>query len=174
MNVEANKQGVRSDRSPVITCQYHRYGDTWAEYFYGLMNIRKDYDYISTLLVNYTAPDKGPKVPCICMFNELIQLIPYPEYIELLSNALINVDVTYDYTYGRGIIEAAALKVPTVGSETIEASDYLFPELSVVPGNDMEMEHMEVAQQGFERSDHYNLENSYKRMVEAIEDCENE
>ena len=186
VNVEDIKAGAitgeGNDRSPVISCQYHRYADTWADYYYGLLNIRRDYPEISTVLMNYVAPANGPKVPCICMFNELLSTMPYPEYMEILRKVLINVDVTYDYTYGRGIVEAAALKIPTVGSSTIEAQRVLSPELAITPGKDEEMEaaiedllmdddyRETAAQQAYENCETYSLENSYKLMTQILEE----
>lgn len=183
VNVEEIKMGAKTgedrERSPVIACQYHRYGDTWCEYFYGLQRIREEYD-INIVLMNYTAPRQGPKVPCICMFTELLQQMVYPDYIEMLSRVLINVDMTYDYTYGRGVVDAAALKVPTIGSKTIEAQRILWPELAVTPGNDEELEKTvreildnesfreEMAQLGYEKCEMYSLKNSYEKMVNII------
>jgi glycosyltransferase involved in cell wall biosynthesis len=148
------------------------------------MNIRKDYPEISTVLMNYVAPEKGPRVPCICMFNELISTMPYPEYMEILRKVLINVDVTFDYTYGRGIVEAAALKIPTVGSSTIEAQRVMLPELAITPGKDDEMEaaiedlllsddmREEMAQQAYENCEIYSLKSSYDLMTRILnEEC---
>ena len=186
VNVEDIKAGAvtgeNNERSPVISCQYHRYADTWVDYYYGLVNIRKDYPEISTVLMNYVAPEKGPRVPCICMFNELLSTMPYPEYMEILRKVLINVDVTFDYTYGRGIVEAAALKIPTVGSSTIEAQRVMLPELAITPGKDDEMEaaiqdllendeyREKMAQQAYENCEIYSLKSSYDKMATVLEE----
>jgi glycosyltransferase involved in cell wall biosynthesis len=183
-NVEDLKKGFTAERSPVITCQYHRYSDTWTDYYYGLMNIKKEYD-VSTALLNYEAPkgERGPKVPIICMFNKLVMKLPYATYIDLyLRHSLVNVDITYDYTFGRGEIDAAALKIPTIGSYTIEAQRNLWPELAVTPGKEWELEERmrtildndefreEMAQQGYERCEAYSLKSSYEKIVTALEE----
>jgi glycosyltransferase involved in cell wall biosynthesis len=115
------------------------------------------------------------------MFTELIQRIPYPDYVQILSQALINVDITYDYTYGRGIVDAAALKVPTVGSDTIEAMRDIWPELTITPGKDWQMETIVkklldnedwrdlMAQRGTDHCEIYSQKNSYERMTGICE-----
>jgi hypothetical protein len=178
---EGVKTGEQNERAPVVSCQYHRYADTWCEYYYGLMGIRQEYD-VNVVLMNYSPPDgKKIEVPLVCMFNEITDRLPYPSYIEYLSRSLINVDVTYDHTYGRGVVEAAAMKVPTIGSSTIEAMTLLFPELKITPGNDAEMRGMtrqllenddwreEVAQRGYEESNWYSQKSCYDMMVEMTE-----
>lgn len=172
----------RAERADTITCQYHRYADTWAEYYYGLMEIRKYY-YINAVLMNYEAPpgDKGPKVPVIALFNTLYQKMVYKEYLKLLAHALINIDVTHDSTYGRGVVEAAALGVPTVCSDSIEAGAIWGRKLSIRPDDEVEMrdavkrlldneQHwQEMSEIGYEKADYYSLQSSYNRMKGAYE-----
>jgi hypothetical protein len=179
MQEDLNKR----ERHNMITCQYHRYADTWTDYYMGLEQIRKEND-VEIVLMNYEAPSgmEGPKVPIICMFSRLYQRMPYKVYMEnYLQRALINVDVTYDYTFGRGVVDAAALKIPTVGSSTIEAARKFWPELLVTTGKEWEIEEKvnkllgnndlwcDMADQGFERCDEYGLEASYNKMVAALE-----
>lgn len=185
INIEDIKKGVKTgednERAPVISCQYHRYADTWCEYYYGLMGIRQEYD-VNLVLMNYSPPDgKKIDVPLVCMFNEIAERMDYPTYMEYLSKSLINVDVTYDHTYGRGVVEAAAMKVPTIGSDTIEAMKFLWPELAIKTGEDGQMRDKmkkllddddwreEVAQSGYEMSDNYSQKSCYEKMVEMIE-----
>ena len=181
-NVEDIKKGIKptDERSASITCQYHRYADTWDVYYYGLMNIRKEYD-LRTILMNFEPKDKAkPRVPIICMFTELINKMNYRDYLQLFANAFVNVDITFDHTYGRGIVEAAALGIPTIGSNTIEAMHILWPDLEVEPGNDVMMGRVmrklldddefreEMITQGFERCEYYSLEDSYLKMLVAL------
>jgi glycosyltransferase involved in cell wall biosynthesis len=180
INIEDIKKGVKRERVPIISCQYHRYADTWCEYYYGLMGIRQEYD-IDIILMNYSPPDgKKIEVPLVCMFNDLTDRMNYPQYIEYLSRMLINVDVTYDHTYGRGVVEAAALKVPTIGSTSIEAIQRLYPELAISPGSDEMMRNAvramldddetreKVAQRGFEDCDFYSQQHCYEMMKEMV------
>jgi hypothetical protein len=149
-----------------------------------LAKIRKEYA-MKIILMNYSKQERkqNGRVPIVCMFNEIAERMPYPNYINYLSQTLINIDVTYDFTYGRGMVDAAALKVPTIGSKTIEAQHKLWPELAITPGKDWEMEAVtarllgdddwreEMAQQGYERCDIYSLENSYMKMVKILEEA---
>lgn len=185
-NTEELKMGARSggkpNRLPIITCQYHRYEDTWADYFYGLQKIRSEYD-IEIILMNYESPkgEIGPKVPVIAMFNQLNLKYAYRDYVRFLANAMINVDITYDFTYGRGLIDAAALGIPTVGSNTIEAQRKIWPDLAIRPGGDNQMYSTvkrlidsddsweKYSKDGMDGCNEYSLENSYNKMVEALE-----
>jgi glycosyltransferase involved in cell wall biosynthesis len=181
-DIESIAKGRKKERSTVISCQYHRYEDTWQEYYYGLINVRKEYDELHTILMNYTPPKatEMARVPIVCLFDAIAERMSYSFYIEHLSKSLINVDVTNDFTYGRGIVDAAALGVPTVGSNTIEAQRVIWPELAITPGKDMIMEKAvqelledeslrdDMAQQGIEKCEDYSLENSYANMMMMV------
>ena len=179
--VEIQKM-ASEDREPVIACQYHRYLDSWQDYWWGLKEIRETYKDHKVILMNYTAPEKRGKVPIVCMFDEVVGRMKYFEYIKLLSHVEINIDITPDYTYGRGVVDAAALGIPTIGSKTISAEQILFGDLIVESGRDSDIKHKcinllednryyeQVANRAMKRCNFYSLENSHDRMVDAI--CE--
>lgn len=182
VNTDWIKTKAKSERAPTITCQYHRYMDTWAEYWWGLREIKKEYPEFKIVLMNYTPSDENKHgVPIVGMFDRVVPYLRYHEYINVLSDAFINVDLTPDYTYGRGVVDAAALSVPTIGSDTIEAMNNLFPTLTT--NNDMEVDRKvrelvenedmrhEVANNGMAYSEYYSLKNSYTRMTNALEDA---
>jgi len=185
VNIEDIKEGVKEKDERVantITCQYHRYSDTWCEYYYGLQSTKKNMN-AKVFLMNYSYEnEKDRRVPVIGMFNELVHRIPYRDYLRLLSTTTINVDVTHDYTYGRGVVEAAALKVPTICSETIEASKLWEGLTSIKTGKDREMDDAAtvllrddelweaLAKMGYKNSDQYSLKKSYERMCRAVEE----
>jgi hypothetical protein len=137
VNTKEIQRAAKTEREPVIACQYHRYMDSWQDYWWGLMEIRKQYPDYKVILMNYTAPEGGRgRVPIVSMFDEVIGRQKYFEYIKMLSNVEINIDITSDYTYGRGVVDAAALGVPTIGSCTIEAMKTVFKDTMVYPGMD--------------------------------------
>lgn len=170
------------EREMLITCQYHRYHNNWCEYWYPLQFTMKTAradgnERINTALMNV----EGEGVKYHDMFNVARGRSDYPSYMEALSHAMVNMDITPDYTYGRGIVDAAALGVPTIASNTIEAARRIWPELIVQYGDDAAVEHMIISLlgdndrydamqlRGIEKCEDYNLENSYNKMVEYLE-----
>jgi len=117
------------------------------------------------------------------MFDEVVGRMKYFEYLKLLSHVMINIDITPDYTYGRGVVDAAALGVPTIGSKTIEAVNRLFPTTGVVAGDNKKLNELcielildiglqeSVANAAMRDCHFYSLETSYNRMVNAICEC---
>jgi len=183
VNTTEIQKMASEDREPVIACQYHRYLDSWQDYWWGLKEIREIYKDHKVVLMNYTAPEKRGRVPIVCMFDEVLGRMKYFEYLKLLSHVKINIDITTDYTYGRGVVDAAALGVPTIGSKTIEAIRHLFMGLEVESGRDGKVKQMcinllednkyyeHVANDAMKECHFYSLENSYNRMVDAICEC---
>ena len=183
VNTTEIQKMASEDREPVIACQYHRYLDSWQDYWWGLKEIRETHEDHKVILMNYTAPEKRSNVPIVCMFDEVVGRMKYFEYLKLLSHVMINIDITPDYTYGRGVVDAAALGVPTIGSRTIEAANRLFSTTSVVARDDKKLNELcielildiglqeSVANAAMRDCHFYSLENSYNRMVNAICEC---
>jgi len=183
VNTTEIQKMASEDREPVIACQYHRYLDSWQDYWWGLKEIREIYKDHKVVLMNYTAPEKRGRVPIVCMFDEVLGRMKYFEYLKLLSHVTINIDITPDYTYGRGVVDAAALGVPTIGSKTISAAQMLFGSLMVESGRDNDVKqkcinlleddkfYEYIANDAGQTCDYYSLEKSYNRMVDAICEC---
>lgn len=166
---------------PVIACQYHRYGSTWATYYYATCHLLKEYPELRTML--YNVADHPRTCPSLeGKFSAISPVLPYPEYLEDFSNCYINVDLPPDYTQGRGIVDAAALGIPTVGSNTVFAQNFLFPDLAV---NCVDSERVEEKIEGLlknpwlmnfliesakDRSRYFDLYSSHARMVATLEE----
>lgn len=158
----------------VAACQYHRYLYTWHPYFYAL----RGFPELRTALMNVSPPQ--PSVPLDAYFNEVFTRTHYEEYLTMLGGSFINLDLTPDYTYGRGIVDAASLGVPTIGSITCQAARHIWPDLVVQPYRIEQIKYNisrlitdpefagDMSQRGTELSEYYNLENSYNRMVECL------
>ena len=171
MRVDDKAKNVRA------TCQWHRYGSTWSAYYYGLLG----HD-IERYLVSFVPPGPQKLVNLETLFDRVLLSMEYVPYIShVLSTATINLDLAPDNTYGRGIVDAAALGIPTVGSNTIEASRIIWPELSVKPHDheatyklvdrllhDTEF-YSDMSSRGIDLCDLYSCESSYKRMMEALD-----
>jgi glycosyltransferase involved in cell wall biosynthesis len=165
---------------PTITCQYHRYWGNWAAYHYALRDVKD----VRSILCNLPQKDMPPLVSVEAYFSQVCQVLDHPRYLnEVLSKAYINIDVTPDATFGRGIVEAAALGIPTIGTASIEAMKLLFPDLIVMnPDDDLaikkkvnelldDTEHaLHTSKFAEERCKHYDNVSSYKRMVYYLEE----
>jgi len=191
VDIDSLKAFRKNERFPLVTCQYHRYFDTWCEYYYGLDILRKKngqyeeymdttFPNIDVVLMNHSAGGlKGSRKGDL--FTKVQERVGYAEYIIQQANALINIDITHDYTYGRGVVDCAALGVPTIGSRTIEAQRRIWPMLAVEPGNDADLRYKtymlltndelrdELKLEGEKVCEYYSLESSYIRMIEEVE-----
>ncbi len=122
----------------VISCQHHRYLNTWEYGFYATRKLRKEFE-LSTVLMNYWSEGRPP-VPIDAYYDDIVGRTEYPDYIQTLSKSYLNMDMTPQHTYGRGVVDAAALGIPTVGSNTIVAMRRLFPLLTCDAVDDKKME----------------------------------
>jgi len=167
---------------PLVACQYHRYMYTWATYYYGTYRLRHDREQfgIRTALMNYN--DTTVVVALDSLFDDIVDRSPYAVYLDMLGDCFVNIDLAPDYTYGRGIVEAAALGVPTIGSNTIHAMNHIWPELAVSPHDEVAVDILLEklltdaefatweAERGTEACKYYNLKNSYDRLVGHLEE----
>lgn len=165
-----------------IACHYHRYNNTWDPYYYATMNLRKDYDDVRTVLFGTMDSEKSRTVAMNSMFDETIQRMGFEEYIKMFSACFASLDTTPDYTYGRSVVEAAALGIPTVACSGMEAAHRCFPELVVDRWtDDFAMEEglrrvleddsftEDVVKYATEAVKYYDLRPCVERMTEMIE-----
>jgi hypothetical protein len=162
---------------PLATCQWHRYNATWSAYYYGLLGLN-----IKKYLVSFTQPNPSKLVNLETMFDRVVPSMYYVPYIEsILSTATINLDLAPDNTFGRGLVDAAALGIPTIGSNTIEASRIIWPELSVKPHDhaatfevakkllaDRQF-YADMAERGLEMCELYSCKSAYDKMMGALD-----
>lgn len=172
-NITRHKQSIR----PLATCQWHRYGATWSAYYYGMIGLD-----IKKYLVAFCGPNPQQLVNLETLFERVIPVMPYAPYIQdVLSTATINLDLAPDNTFGRGLVDAAALGVPTVGSNTIEASRIIWPELSVKPHDhaatfdvakkllsDRQF-YADMVERGLDMCELYSCDSAYKKMMGALD-----
>lgn len=165
---------------PTISCQFHRYGSTWAIYYYATQRLLKKYPELRSVLYNVT--DYPPHHPSLeDKFSSVVPVAPYAEYLDDLSRCYINLDLPPDYTYGRGIVDAAALGIPTIGSDTVFAQQMIYPELACncVDAEQVEKaleqmllrpdDYSEFSERGKDKCKFFDLYNSHNRMVEELE-----
>lgn len=167
-------------KPPVVwSCQYHRYFNTWCDYFYATQELKKEYD-ARTVLMNLTVTEEN-KMPFNSYFDEIIESMQYEQYLQLLARSWLNMDTTPDYTYGRGVVDAAVLGVPTITDCNCYAGRIIWPALQVNYGDDRSVRErikyvmdtdgvLETeAKAGIQRAEIFGLKTSYDRMVAELE-----
>ncbi len=161
------------DRDQYIANVYHRYyPDITIPYW-----VIRDLPLYSVLL-GYG----GGKVPSLPMYDEVYDHIPFVDMIENMSKAKFGLDMFHGYSYGRTVVEFAALCVPCICSETMDASRRCFPELVVNPYDvkgarnlftkliDDDDAYVDAFTNAYEAAGYYSQENCYNRMVESLEE----
>lgn len=162
----------KTEREPTIATMWHRYiPDCTTPYF-----AQKDIP-LYRVLLGY-----GGKVPTLPMYDFVYKPRGFITTIETMASATFGCDLYPGRSYGRSVIEFAALAVPCVCSNTIEAARRCFPSLAIDPFDvsgahklfvelmDDEEKHFEVFKYAYDAAKYYSQENCYNRMVEAMED----
>ncbi|MBW2077893.1 MAG: methyltransferase domain-containing protein [Deltaproteobacteria bacterium] len=162
----------KTEREPTIATMWHRYiPDATLPYF-----AQKDIP-LYRVLLGYTG-----KVPTLAMYDFVYKPRGFIDTIKTMASATFGCDLYPGRTYGRAVVEFAALAVPCVCSNTIDAARRCFPSLTVDPF-DVAGAHKlftdligdpdrigEVYRYAYEAAGYYSQKNSYARMVEAIEE----
>lgn len=167
------------DYVPTVMCQYHRYQYTWAIYYYAMLKARRDKAFKS-VLANYIPGSIGQSIEWF--FDDVVKYCEYPEFIPYLSRTYLNMDIPPDFVGGRGVVDAAALGIPTIGSTTSYSQNLIWPELAVDPYDfksasvllDLFREDFvfygEMVHQGVERSKQFGLDASRSRLIRMLEE----
>ena len=161
----------KTEREPTIATMWHRYiPDCTLPYF-----AQKDIP-LYRILLGY-----GAKIPTLAMYDFVYKPRGFIDTIETMSSATFGCDLYPGRTYGRAVVEFAALAVPCICSNTIEAARWCFPDLVIDPFdvagahklfmeliNDAE-KHEEVYRYAYDAAGYYSQKNCYNRFVEAVE-----
>jgi hypothetical protein len=175
----SSKYRSGQDVSPVVLCQYHRYQYTWSIYFYASLKARSE-KFAKFVLANYAPGQISMSIEWF--FDDVIRYRSYSDYIPFLSKSLLNMDIPPDWVGGRGVVDAAALGIPTIGSKTSYSQSLIWPELAVDPYDfksasallDLFREDFvfygEMVHQGVERSKQFGLDASRSRLIRMLEE----
>jgi len=162
--------------SPFTATIFHRYTASTLPQYISQKNLP-----LRRVLFGYQPIGKQAVVANCGMFDQILMYMPFQEYVEEISKALLGCDLYSGYSYGRVTIEMAGLCVPAVVSSTIGAS-HLFPYTTVDPFDTRKAEDLFqrlisdsefanlVVKTAHERCSVYSLKNSYSRFVEMIEE----
>ncbi len=164
------------EREPVIGTIFHRYFPNTVVPFLVQREIP-----LRRVLFGYVPVGKQSVVANAGMYDQIVPLQGFKKHLQEVAKCAIGCDLYEGHTYGRTIVELAALGIPTVCSSTIEAGHRLFPQTTVGPYDIHEArqrltllhEDQEFANsviiEANKACSYYSLENSYKRFVEMIE-----
>ncbi len=168
---------MKKERQPVIGTIFHRYFPNTIIPFAAQKNIP-----LRRILFGFTQEKKEKRlVSNAGMFDQILQFQQFKDNLDEMSKCLMACDLYEGYTYGRTLIELAALGVPTVCSSTISSAKTIFPFTSVDPFNVREAERIfiklyedgefcdRVILHANKHCSQYSLKNAYKGFIEMIE-----
>jgi len=168
---------IQPVREEVIGSIFHRYTGETTTHYISQKNIP-----LRRYLFGYTPISKQPMVANAGMYDQIFMQKGFTEHIEEFSTIKIGCDLYSGYTFGRAVVEMAALGIPAVVSNTIAAANYLFPDTTVSPFDtegaeklfkklyeDMDFANT-VIKQAHDLCGWYNLRNSYDRFVNMCQE----
>lgn len=167
---------MKKDREPIIGTIFHRYfPNTIIPY-----TTQKKVP-LRRVLFGFQQINRKNIVANAGMFDQIIPIQPFRENINEMSKCLIGCDLYEGFTFGRTVVELAALGVPTVCSSTMAASNKLFPFTSVDPYDVYGAEKLffklyndeefcnEVITYANQNCSQYSIKNSYTKFIEMME-----
>jgi hypothetical protein len=160
------------EREATITTMWHRYiPDCMLPY------LAQKYIPLYRVLLGYRE-----KMPTLSMYDHVYQPRSFIDSIDVMSCSTFGCDLYAGHSYGRSVIEYAALAVPCVCSNTIEASCRCFPDLAVDPYDisgaherfqmlmDDDEKLVDVYTYAYNAAGYYSQEKCYNRFVNALEE----
>jgi len=165
------------EREPIIGTIFHRYfPNTVVPY-----TIQKDIP-LRRVLFGHVPVGKHGVVANAGIYDQVLPMQGFKTNLQELAKCAIGCDLYEGHTFGRTIIELAALGVPTLCSSTIEAGQRLFPQTTIDPydisrgkelitllAEDLDFANSVILEANKSCS-FYNLENSHARFVEMVEE----
>lgn len=173
VDVDGIDRYKKTDREPYIANVYHRYYPDITIPYWVIRDLP-----LYSMLLGYG----NGKVPSLPMYDQVFGHIPFVNMLENMSKAKFGIDLFHGYNYGRTVVEFAALAIPCVCSETIDAAHRCFPDLVVNPFDvkkahdlfteliDDDEKYIDVFTRAYEAAGYYSQKNCYDRMVEALEE----
>ena len=167
---------IDKEREPMVATVFHRYTADILPSYIAQKNLP-----LRRVLFGYTPVGKQSAVANAGMFDQILPYQDYEAHIGELKKAAFGCDLYAGYSYGRAVVEFAALGIPAVVSSTIAASRRLFPYTTVDPFDTRTAERRfeellqnddmcdDVISTAHSACKYYSLENSYSRFVEMIE-----
>ena len=176
-DIECLDKHKKEEREPYIATFYHRYHPMVNVLWLAQIKVPI---YLYHVLIGYT---KG-MVPTLPLFDKVFGYIPFMDVIDVLSRAKFALDLFPHPVCGRAVVDAAALAIPTVCSNEIEACRRCFPDLCINPwdvkrANELfdelikdDDKYIQIFKNAYYAAEYYGYKACYNRLVEAIEDVE--
>lgn len=174
VDVDGIDKYKKTVREPTIVTMWHRYiPDATIPYF-----AQKDID-LYRVLLGYTGA-----VPTLAMYDFVYHRRDYTTTLETMGAAKFGCDLYSGRTFGRSIVEFAALAVPCVCSNTIESARRCFPDLAIDPFDvkkahdlyttliDDDEKYVDAYRYAYDAAGYYSQKNSYKRFIDSMENNE--
>lgn len=167
---------IRKEREPIIGTIFHRYFPNTLIPFTAQKQIP-----LRRILFAFQPVNNKKLVANAGMFDQILKIRSFKENIIELSKCLIGCDLYEGFTYGRSVVELAALGIPSVCSSTIASTKKLFPFTSVDPFDTKGAEKLfvklyenedfcdTVIKHAHTECSQYSIKNSYIKFIEMIE-----
>lgn len=176
-NVEEGVGDVPPQKD-IVSVFYHRYDNQTVNPWI----VTKDCGWM-TSLVGYIHGDKADKKNWITtsLYDRLVAYGSHEDHIKSLIQSKIAYEPSTLHTWGRSVVECAALGLPCFGSNRNAALNHLYPELAFDPFDlygqrkilgrlvDSEKFRDEMGGLAVEKAEYYNIENSRERFLKVLE-----
>lgn len=152
----------------------HRYDNNWYDMFLATQNLKGTEIYAVLL-------DPAPKIDCLPYFDYVLDGMPYPHFIDVLSKSRLVIDSYHKmHSYGRIPVECACLKVPIVSTDWVTSALNIWPETTVAAGDvygqyqmaqkllDDKVFYEKVAEEAYNRVEACSYENTFMAFMNMI------
>lgn len=107
----------------------HRYDNNWMDMYIATKDLIGIENYAILL-------DPGIQVECLPYFDQCVNGVPYPQFMEMLSQSKICMDSYHKmHSYGRVPVECACLRVPVISTDWVTSAIDIWPEITVPAGD---------------------------------------
>jgi len=118
---------TKEDREKDVSVYIHRYDNDWVTPWLATKNLPWP-------MLVICGADIAPTLPPY--FQDVRQPMPFVEYVPWQAQRYVSLDsCNMIHTFGRMQVENAALGIPTVGTENVEAQKFLWPRLVTKAGD---------------------------------------
>lgn len=107
----------------------HRYDNNWQDLYLATKDIAGIENHAVLL-------DPSRKIDCLPYFKYIVDGLPYPQFIDMLSKSKLVADSYHKmHSYGRIPVECACLRVPVVSTDWVTSALNLWPETTILAGD---------------------------------------
>lgn len=169
-------------RQNAVLCLIHRYNNDWVPSWLVVKDFKDIQNY--AVFLDGHPNNLVTKMP---FFQFVRPGVDYDPWIQFLKQSKIVVDSYHNmHTYGRGIVDAACLKVPVIGTNMVHAQTQLFPQLTTEPNDVLKQRELlrqliadkdfykEVTEYAYKAVETYSYESSLQKFKAMVIDYQKE